>query len=412
MLSPMDDETTRGADGRPSRPASPDPADTNTSRAEPESRPPETGVVPADADPSWADHYRDERDAAFLYRALADADPDPRRRDVFTRLAAVEDRHVERWVELFRRHGRPVPAYRPSWKTRLLVALARRAGTQAVLPFVLAEEGREVQAYLRLARGAAHPATHEAAVGIAADSAEHAREIARLIGAGEEPWHTGGAGGVLRSVVYGFNDGLTANFGLVAGVIGADVAPHIVIITGIAGAIADALSMGSSGYLAAKSEAEVHAHQIELERRELALMPDLEEEELAVLYEAKGFPAGRAREMARAVMADPAQALDTKVREELNIQPAELAPLKDGLLTGAATAVGAFIPIAPFLVLDAPAAVWTSLAVSMAAHFAIGAARSVFTGRSLWASGRDMFLVGFGVAVVGYVIGELVVRFF
>ncbi len=373
---------------------------------------PETPQGDGAPDASWAQHYRDEQDAAFLYRALAELERDPSRRSVFERLAGVEDEHVARWAELFRKAGRAVPSHRPSWKARALAALARRAGVSAVLPFVLAEEGREVQAYLRLARGAAHPATHAAAVGIAADSAEHAREIARLIGAAEEPWHAGGAGGLLRSVVYGFNDGLTANFGLVAGVIGADVAPHIVIITGIAGAIADALSMGSSGYLAAKSEAEVHAHQIELERHELKLMPDLEAEELALMYEAKGLPPARAREMAHAVMRDPAQALETKVREELGIQPAELAPLKDGLVTGAATAVGAFIPIAPFLLLDARAAVWTSLAISMAAHFAIGAARSFFTGRSLWASGRDMFLVGFGVAVVGYAIGELIVRFF
>src|SRR5688500_6498286 len=102
-----------------------------------------------------------------------------------------------------------------------------------------------------------------------------------------EPWHVGGAGGLLRSIVYGFNDGLTANFGLVAGVVGANLGAHVVIVTGIAGAIADALSMGSSGYLAAKSEAEVQAHQIEMERQEMRLMPDLEEEELALIYEAK-----------------------------------------------------------------------------------------------------------------------------
>src|SRR5512141_2405982 len=95
-----------------------------------------------------------------------------------------------------------------------------------------------------------------------------------------EPWHAGSAGGYLRSTLYDYNDGLTANFGLVAGVIGADVAPHLVIISGVAGALADALSMGSSGYLAAKSEAEVQAHQIEMERHEMRLMPDLEEDEL------------------------------------------------------------------------------------------------------------------------------------
>ena len=110
------------------------------------------------------------------------------------------------------------------------------------------------------------------------------------------------------------------------------------------------------------------------------------------------------------MMQDPAQALDAMVREELNIHPAELAPLKDGLITGTATAVGAFIPIVPFLLMEHGPAVWVSLAISMLAHFAIGAARSLFTGRSIWASGRDMFVVGFGVAAVGYVIGELITR--
>ena len=245
---------------------------------------------------------------------------------------------------------------------------------------------------------------------IAAESAVHARELSEMLGREGEPWHVGGSGGYLRSVVYGFNDGLTANFGLVAGVLGADVAPHIVSVSGIAGAIADALSMGSSGYLAAKSEAEVQAHQIEMERHEMKLMPDLEEDELAVIYEAKGLTAERARETARAMMKDPSQALDAMVREELNIHPAELAPLKDGVVTGTATAVGALIPIVPFLVMEHATAMWVSLAISMLAHFAIGAARSMFTGRSVWASGRDMFLVGFGVAAVGYVIGELVTR--
>ena len=109
-------------------------------------------------------------------------------------------------------------------------------------------------------------------------------------------------------------------------------------------------------------------------------------------------------------MLDPARALETQVREELNIHPAELAPLKDGLVTGTATAVGAFIPIVPFLVMPHGPAVWVSLAISMAAHFGIGAARSLFTGRGIWVSGRDMFVVGFGVAAVGYLIGELLPR--
>jgi VIT1/CCC1 family predicted Fe2+/Mn2+ transporter len=359
---------------------------------------------------SWDEHYRDERDAAFLYRRLALAESDAKRRDLFERLAVVEDRHVARWEELFREGGRPLPSYKTAARTRALAWVATQFGPDVVLPLILAEEGREVQAYLGLARHSSDRQTHRAAVDIASDSAVHARELSEVMGREGEPWHTGGAGGLLRSIVYGFNDGLTANFGLVAGVIGADVAPHIVIISGVAGAIADALSMGSSGYLAAKSEAEVQAHQIDLERHEMRLMPDLEEDELAVIYEAKGLSPETARETAKAMMRDPAQALEAMVREELNIHPAELAPLKDGLITGTATAVGAFIPIVPFVVMDHGPAIWMSLVVSMLAHFAIGGARSLFTGRGVWASGRDMFVVGFGVAAAGYVIGELITR--
>jgi vacuolar iron transporter family protein len=369
----------------------------------------EQGIVQADE--TWDEHYADERDAAWLYRELSRVDKDRERAGLFERLSAVEDRHTAKWEELFRDAGRPLPAYSVSRRTRLLAFVARAFGPSAILPLILAEEGREVQAYLGLARQSTHQQTHKAAVDIAAESAVHARELSEVMGREGEPWHVGGAGGMLRSIVYGFNDGLTANFGLVAGVIGANLTPHVVIVTGVAGAIADALSMGSSGYLAAKSEAEVQAHQIEMERQEMRLMPELEEEELALIYEAKGLPRDRALETAKTMMQDPARALETQVREELNIHPAELAPLKDGLVTGAATAIGAFIPIAPFLLMPHGPAVWASLAISMAAHFGIGAARSLFTGRGIWVSGRDMFLVGFGVAAVGYLIGDLLPRF-
>ena len=360
---------------------------------------------------AWEEHYLDECDAAYLYRRLASKERDEARRNLFLKLADVEDRHVARWAELFKSSGQSLPSFSPTAKSRLLAWVGTRFGTNSILPLIVAEEGREVQAYLALARReSANRQTHEAAIEIAADSAGHARELATLLGREDEPWHTGGAGGYLRSVVYGFNDGLTANFGLIAGVIGASVAPHIVIISGLAGAIADALSMGSSGYLAAKSEAEVQAHQIETERVEMRLMPDLEEEELALIYQARGLAPDRAQETAKALMQDPARALDTMVREELNIHPAEMSPLYDGVITGSATLVGAVIPIVPFFILAHDAAIWVSLIVSMLAHFAIGAARSVFTGRGVWASGRDMFIVGFGVAAVGYIIGELITR--
>ena len=362
-------------------------------------------------DPSWIEHYHDELDAAWLYRALAAVERDAHRRDIFERLAKVEDAHVERWRELFRSAGAELPDHRTSGRTRLLAWAATRFGTSWILPLIVAEETREVGSYLRMADRSTRKVEHDAAVAIASESAVHAQELSEAFGRVGEPWHHTAGGGYLRSVVYGFNDGLTANFGLVAGVLGADVAPHIVIVTGIAGALADALSMGSSGYLAAKSEAEMSARQVAMEREEIRLMPAVEEEELALIYEAKGLSAARARETARTLMRDPERALDTKVQEELGLHKPAVTPLADGIVTGTATALGACIPLVPLIVLTGGAAIWASLAVSMLAHFGVGAARSAFTGRGLWASGRDMFLVGFGVAAVGYVIGDLLVRF-
>ena len=361
-------------------------------------------------DPVWAEYYRDEMDAAWLYRALADSEPEPVRRSIFQRLARVEDAHVQRWQQLFKAQNAPLPDHAPSFQTRLLAWVAGRFGSSLVLPIMVRQESREVASYIRLARHAKQQSTHDAAMAIATESAEHAQDLSDSLGNEGEPWHITAGAGYLRSVVYGFNDGLTANFGLVAGVIGADVAPNIVIVTGVAGALADALSMGSSGYLAAKSESEVAARQIAIEKEEIRLMPDLEEKELALILEAKGLSPERARETAHSMMRNPAQALETKVQEELRIQPPAVTPLADGFVTGSATAVGAFIPLLPFFAMEPGSAIWVSLTISMLAHFAIGAARSIFTGRSLWASGRDMFLVGFGVAAAGYVIGDLLVQ--
>ena len=358
-------------------------------------------------------HWQDEADAAYLYRFLAAVEPDDKKRDIYSRLADVEDRHVVVWSDLLARHGHRPVAFRPSGRARLLAALGRWFGPGFLLPMLLEEEGREVKAYLDMHRETPLGAPGGAeALRLARESADHATTLGEIAGKGGEPWHKTSSGGFLRNVVYGFNDGLTANFGLVAGVIGAGVVNQhqAVVVAGVAGLIADALSMGSSGYLASKSEREVYEYEISMEKAEVELMPEIERDELAVIYEAKGLSAERARETAHAMMQDPSLALDAMVREELNIHPAELAPLKDGVVTGTATAIGAFIPIVPFFVLAHGTAIWTSLAISMLAHFAIGAARSIFTGRSVWASGRDMFVVGFGVAAIAYLIGELITR--
>ncbi len=370
---------------------------------------------PGNASPQSLDefehHLGDEADAAFLYRALASTEPDERRRDIYRRLADVEDRHVAIWADLLARHGRAPPPHRPSARARLLAWLGRRFGSGFLLPILLAEEGREVKGYLDLHRSTATGAPGKGeALTLARESAAHATTLAGITGRSAEPWHRTRSGGYLRNVVYGFNDGLTANFGLVAGVIGATAAEqhHLVIVAGLAGLIADALSMGSSGYLAAKSEQEVYAHEIAMERDEIALMPEVERDELALIYEAKGLDAGEARSLATRVMGDPERMLGEKVQEELGITAAVMSPFREGWVTGTATAVGALIPVFPFLVSGGRGAIILSFAFSMLSHFLVGAARSVFTGRSVFRSGLDMFVVGLGVAVVGYYVGEWV----
>jgi VIT1/CCC1 family predicted Fe2+/Mn2+ transporter len=376
---------------------------------------PEHTVVRASSPPhEWLHHLADEADAAFLYRELASAERDSTKSELYLRLAAVEDRHVEMWRKLLAENEHPTPAPTPSRAARLRAWVARRVGTGVLLPMLLEEEGREVKGYLRLYQNQPDGAAGPTALRLAKESKEHAETLATISGGSGEPWHKTGAGGFLRNIVYGFNDGLTANFGLVAGMIGAqgnlDTAGHAVVIAGLAGMAADALSMGASGYLAAKSEREVFEHEIAMEREEIRLMPELEEEELSLVYQAKGIPEAQAGALAAQLMQDPARALEEQVREELKIGEATSTPLREGWITGTATAFGAFIPVAPLLISTEPWAIWTCFALAMASHFGVGAARSFFTGRSVFRSGLDMFLVGLGVAAIGYVLGDWIVK--
>jgi VIT1/CCC1 family predicted Fe2+/Mn2+ transporter len=358
-------------------------------------------------------HWQDEADAAYLYRLLASLEGDPQRRSVYERLAEVEDRHTVIWANLIRSNGGSVDEFSPTGRTRLMAFLGKRFGPNFLLPMLLAEEGREVKGYLDM-----HRETPKGLAGsnesllLARESKEHAHEIAGLAGRSGEPWHQTGSGGMLRNVVYGFNDGLTANFGLVAGVLGATTGnqDHMLIVAGVAGLVANALSMGSSGYLAAKSEQEVYANEIAMERDEISMMPEVERDELALLYEAKGMDPVAAKARAAELMKDPERMLAEHVQQELEIGAQKQSPMREAWITGIATAVGSLIPVAPFFVFGGAVAIWTSFALAMASHFLVGAARSVFTGRGIWRSGFDMFVVGLGVAIVGYYVGEWISR--
>lgn len=360
----------------------------------------------------WLHHLQDEEDARFIYTFLASQALNERKQQLFTQLAEVEAQHKARWQELLFENEIKVPDIQPSTQARLQVWLTRWVGTGLLERWMLLEEGNEVKAYLNLYNIANDDTTRELAKELAIDSAMHSDKLANLKGIdiNSESWHKSESGGMLRNVIYGFNDGLTANFGLIAGVIGANVESQVILISGLSGMVADALSMGSSGYLAAKSEREVYENERRMEAQEIELMPDLEAKELALIYQAKGMSQIQAEKLAQQVMLDPVLALQEKEREELGISESATSPMKEAWITGIATAIGALIPILPFFVMEHRAALWTSFTISMLAHFVVGAARSFFTGTRLFKSGFDMFLVGFGVAAVGYLIGELITK--
>ena len=358
------------------------------------------------------EHWQDEGDFHFLYQQLAKADKDSKRKGFFERMAAIEQRHQDIFAHLLEKQGVPLPNFSPALRVRLLAFIGKFLGVDALLPSIIRSEARETQDYLRESIRS-EGETKEVIRQLARESGKHAQELMKLGDFSGEPWHRVSSGGFLRNVVYGFNDGLTANFGLVMAVLGAHVDHSLILVSGLAGMIADSLSMGSSGFLAGKSEQEVYANEIRMEQEELELMPELEKEELISLYQIQGLDAESARHRAEAVMANKEQALEEMVRLELGLNPKQaMSPLKEGWITGVATAVGAFIPILPFLFWQGTVAILNSFFISMLSHFLVGAGRSVFTGRGAIRSGLDMFLVGLGVAAIGYLFGDMFVRLF
>src|SRR3990172_9222293 len=173
--------------------------------------------------------------AASVSGVRGGAEPVPKRREIYLRLAEVEDRHTGIWRKVLAEHGREAGVPSPSFRARLMAWTARRFGPSILLGLLLREEGQEVKGYLDLYKATGAGAVKDAALTLAKESAQHAEALSGIAGTSGEPWHRTESGGFLRNVVYGFNDGLTANFGLVAGVIGASVASHIVVVTGVAG---------------------------------------------------------------------------------------------------------------------------------------------------------------------------------
>ena len=356
----------------------------------------------------WLKSWQEEVDAHFLYNELLGVVSGEKEKALYAELGKCELEHIEAWEKLMEEQKQPASKRVPSTKAKILSWVGRKFSLSFLKNYMARWEGREVKEYLVLHHKASMPETRELAKQLALDSAEH--EQMQTEEEISESWHQAESGGMLRNIIYGFNDGLTANFGLIAGVIGASASPQIVVVSGIAGVVADALSMGSSGYLAAKSESEVYENERRKERLEISVMPEVEARELSLIYQSKGMKPEEADRMVAHLMTDKQAFLEEKMRQELELDTSPINALKEGWMTGLATAIGALIPVFPFLFTSGMPAILISFIISMLAHFGVGAARSFFTDRGFWKSGFEMFIVGFGIAVAGYFVGEAIIR--
>lgn len=222
-----------------------------------------------------------------------------------------------------------------------------------------------------------------------------------------ERWHKSHNGGWIGDAIYGVNDGLGAIFGIVAGVAGYTANNHIMLISGLFGAMASTLSMGAGAWLAKKSETELHQQEIAHEEREILEHPEHELEELSLLYQLKGFSEAEAEKITYRIAGNHELFLHTMAAEELGFDAVAdpNGPWKSAFVGSVSTLVGGLIPLLPFFFLHGLIAMISAAIVSILAHFAVGAAKSTVTARSWWASGFEMTLVGIIVGVVAYGLG-------
>lgn len=358
----------------------------------------------------YRENLRDEVDGVALYERLAAAEKDANLREVYTRLAASERKHQSLWESKIREAGGEVPSYGPSFRVRFLGWLARRFGTAAVSPIVTRMEMSATTMYDD------QPEAVEAL--LPADERSHARlfrEISRASGprmevdiARVEGRHRAGAGNALRAAVLGANDGLVSNFLLVTGVAGADPGRDFVVLAGVGGLLAGSISMALGEWISVRSSAEAFERQVEIEREELELMPEEEEEELFLIYRAKGLADDEARAMAKRILANHSAALDTLTREELGMSAGEAGNAWVAAITSFLTfSAGAIIPVLPWLLVGGSAGLAVSAVLSALGLFATGAITTLFTGRRVLFSGSRMVLFGLAGAVVSYGAGLL-----
>ena len=376
-----------------------------------------------------SENWQAEMRGFHTYNAFAERDPDPIRKRILRKLAEEEARHATLWAKRIHELGGPVPHYDGGAGGDADNLASRLGGPGMALRRLEIDEGRDIARYGRQLEELGDQPSVAILHQVIEEEQQHCHELSSLIRDHYPPAAVaemtadpkaliaellskranGGpqAAGWIGDAIYGVNDGLGAIFGIVSGVSGATLGDsHYVLLAGIAGMVASALSMGSGAYLAAKSEREIYQAELERERVAIQLNGIEARELLSLYYQVKGLPQQDADSVAEHIARDPAQMLRALAAERLNATEEALSNPTTSALSGAlSTAVGAFVPIVPFFFMSGyPAVIWSAV-VSLVAHFAVGAAKSLITVRSWWGSGLEMTAVGAVEGLVTYIIG-------
>jgi VIT1/CCC1 family predicted Fe2+/Mn2+ transporter len=333
------------------------------------------------------DNWIEEKRSAYLYKIVADADPKQTHKKLFRDLSDMAEGQAQIWEQKLTAEDVKIPDYHPDWRTRFIARLIKIFGPGHLRLILGAMKVRGMSMYRQ-------------------DKIEH--HFPEVFGELEHRHSTIKNGSNIRAAVFGVNDGLLSNASLMLGVAGAHVNSSIILLSGIAGLLAGACSMGSGEYVSVRSQREMLEYQLKLEKHELDTYPEEEAAELALIYEARGLPREEAVKIANLLIQNPEKALDTLAREELGINPDEMAsPWGAAISSFFSFMIGAVIPLLPFIFGDSEYNLYISIGLTAVALFIVGSLLSLFTQKNALWSGLRTLLIGIGAGTFTYIVGMM-----
>lgn len=351
-----------------------------------------------------------EIDACFLYRKLAENESDSVIANVFSQMSDIEKGHAEAFAK--KENLSTINLIQPSWRAKVLNTIGKIFGYDYVLGVLMDTEKSIANAVIvtkkqnnLIITGSETNHTKILQSILEKENKVSGKQLSKF-----ESRHRSVGGNAIRAAVLGGNDGLVSNFSLVMGIAGATAGQQGVLLAGLAGLLAGALSMALGEWISVTSSKELYENQMQIEMDELETNPEGEMRELALIYIAKGVPEDQAHQMAAEIMKDTSHAHEVLVKEELGINAEELkgSAYEAAIYSFILFSIGAVIPVLPFMFTNGIKAIIISVSASAIGLFLIGGAITLFTGKNVWYSGFRQVFFGLCAAAITFGIGRLV----